>query len=359
MSFAFSFAVVISLALLRTPRSAGVKDCKGLKDVEFLCLSATGEDLVAIPGSDWIIVSGVLRAVNVKDGSEVTLFSADPKLDRARYPACPGPITGREIAEQRFYAHGINVRAGSNGVHTLYVVHHTGRESVEVFEVDVRGTTPKLTWIGCAPSPDGVSGNSVAVLPHDGFALTNFLSKSLGAWPGEKGAPVRAKLAHGEPTGEVWEWNVGKGWSKVPGSEGAGPNGLEASPDGKWYYIAEWGAQKLIKLARGQLSPEKREIPLDFHPDNLRWQRDGSLLAAGQRGTVEAVLTDCLTKNDCSGIATSVASIDPVTLEAKELVHAYPTNEYFAAGTTGLKVGDEVWVGSTYHGTRIARFRIR
>jgi hypothetical protein len=244
-------------------------------------------------------------------------------------------------------------------VHTLYVVHHSGWESVEIFELDARGETPTVSWVGCAVSPDGVSGNGVAVLPNGGFALSNFLSKSLGAWPGEKGAPVRAKLAHGETTGEVWEWNVGRGWSKVPGSEGAGPNGLEASPDGKWYYIAEWGAQRVIKLSRGEAEPTRQTISLDFHPDNLRWQRDGSLLAAGQRGTVEAVLNDCLMKNDCSDIATSVASIDPVTLAAKELVHAYPTNEYFAAGTTGLRIGNWIWVGSTYHGTRIARFRDR
>jgi sugar lactone lactonase YvrE len=197
----------------------------------------------------------------------------------------------------------------------------------------------------------------VAVLPNGGFALTNFLRRSLGSWAGEKGAPVRARLAAGEVTGEVWEWNVGNGWSKVPGSEGSGPNGIEASADGKWLYVADWGARKVIKLSRGQARFTRQEITLDFHPDNLRWQRDGSLLAAGQQGTIEAVLSDCLSRNDCSGIATSVAAVDPNTLQATELVHAYPTNAYFAAGTTGLKIGDEIWVGSTFHGTRIARFR--
>jgi hypothetical protein len=359
MPFISLFAAIASFALVPTPGPARPLECQGLNDVEFLCLSATAEDLVAIPGSDWIIVSGVLRAVNVKNGWEITLFSTDPKLDRATYPSCPGPLAGRELTERKVFAHGINLRANSGGIHTLYVVHHTGRESVEVFELDARGATPKVTWIGCAPSPEGVSGNSVAVLPNGSFALTNFLNKSLGAWAGAKGASVRAKLARGEPTGEVWEWNVGRGWSKVPGSEGDGPNGLEASPDGKWYYIAEWGAQKVVKLSRGQANPTRREISVDFHPDNLRWQRDGSLLAAGQHGSVEAILSECLTKNDCSGIATSVASIDPETLEVKELVHAYPTNEYFAAGTTGLRVGNELWVGSTYHGTRIARFRAK
>ncbi len=358
MRVGFSGAALASLTLLAGPGPAP-DDCQALGTVQFVCLSATAEDLVAVPGTDWIVVSGVLRAVNLRDRREIPLFSADPMPDRARYPSCPGPLDGPELADQKVSAHGINLRPGAGGRHTLYVVHHSGRESVEVFLLDGRGATPSVTWIGCALSPEGVLGNSVAVLPNDGFALTNFLSQSLGGWSGEKGAAVRAKLAHGETTGEVWEWNPGRGWSKVPGSEGAGPNGLEASPDGKWYYIAEWGAQRLIKLSRGDPNPTQRTIPLDFHPDNLRWQRDGSLLAAGQRGTVEAVLNDCLTRNDCRGIATSVASVDPATLEARELVHAYPTNEYFAAGTTGLRVGNEIWVGSTYHGTRIARFPVR
>ena len=327
MQFGLLSAGFVSLALASRAPSAP-DDCKSLGTVGFVCLTATAEDMVAIPGSDWIVVSGVLRAVNVKDRREIPLYSSDPALDHARYPACPGPLDGRELADRKVYAHGINLRPGPDGRHTLYVVHHSGRESVEIFLIDVRGETPTVTWVGCALSPAGVSGNSVAVLPNGGFALTNFLSKSLGAWSGDKGATVRTMFARGEVTGEVWEWNVGRGWSKVPGSEGAGPNGLEASPD-------------------------------DFHPDNLRWQRDGSLLVAGQRGTVEAVLNDCLTRNDCSGIATSVAAVDPATLEARELVHAYPSNASFAAGTTGLRIGNEIWVGSTWHGTRIARFPVK
>src|SRR5258706_4556276 len=108
---------------------------------------------------------------------EVSLFSTPAKFARARYASCPGPITGPEIADRKFRAHGINLRAGPNGVHTLYVVHHGQRESVEIFELDTRGKTPTITWIGCAPSPNGVSGNSVAVLPNDGFSLTNFLNR--------------------------------------------------------------------------------------------------------------------------------------------------------------------------------------
>ncbi|MEZ4588209.1 MAG: hypothetical protein R2909_17665 [Gemmatimonadales bacterium] len=347
---------IIGLSAAIAPRPAVAQECGGVGEAKFLCLSATAEDMVAIPGSDWIVLSGELRAVDTRDGSEVTLFSPDPRFDRTLYSACPGPLTGREMEERRFRAHGVNLRPGTNGVHTLYVVHHTGRESVEVFELDARGRAPTIAWIGCAISPEGVTGNSVAVLPDHGFALTNFLDRSLGGFLGADGARVRGKLGRGERTGEVWEWGPERGWVKVPGSEGSGPNGIEASPDGKRLYLAEWGARKLIELSRGESSPTRRETSLDFHPDNLRWQADGSLLVAGQRGTVEAILSDCLSAGDCSEVATSVAAIDPQSLGARDLVRAYPANQHFAAGTTALRVRDEIWVGSTYRGRRIARF---
>jgi len=89
-----------------------------------------------------------------------------------------------------------------------------------------------------------LSFNSVAALPDGGFAATNFQGR---------GDPNgRAKLAAGDTTGELWEWHPGAGWKKVPGSETSGPNGLEVSKDGKWFYIGGWGSQSLIRLSHGQ-----------------------------------------------------------------------------------------------------------
>jgi len=71
-------------------------------------------------------------------------------------------------------AHGLFLRPGTNAVHTLYVVHHGNRESIEVFELDARATPPALTWVGCAVAPDPIGLNSVVALPDGGFAATNF-----------------------------------------------------------------------------------------------------------------------------------------------------------------------------------------
>src|SRR5262249_34892658 len=126
-----------------------------------------------------------------------------------------------------------------------------------------------------------------------------------------------------------------------------------------WLYIAVWGTQKLLRVSRGQTPIKKDLVSLDFHPDNLRWQSDGSLVAGGQHGTVDEVLNDCLGNRNCTRTSTSVAKIDPMTLKVEELVHQYPANDQFAAGTSGVIVGKEVWVGSTARGNRIARFTLK
>ena len=93
--------------------AAGGQDCNSIGGAQFVCLSANAEDILALPNSDWIIASGELRAINVRDHSEVTLYSAEPKFDRKLYASCPGPLGGKEAEDKKFRAHGINLRRGS------------------------------------------------------------------------------------------------------------------------------------------------------------------------------------------------------------------------------------------------------
>ena len=96
------------------------------------------EDLIQIPQSPWAIVSsmeddGYLSATDSRDYSSTVVFptaTSRPRHDTATYGSCPG------MAADQFRPHGINLRPGSDSVHTLYVVRHGARESVEVFEVD-------------------------------------------------------------------------------------------------------------------------------------------------------------------------------------------------------------------------------
>ncbi len=224
----------LMLAFVAPPNAAQPRAsaCDALGNVQFICGLVGPEDLVAVPGSDWVIASGdaapgAITLIDVRQKTATPLYpsaAAKQGLDAKTYDSCPGPIDPEE--KDKFMAHGLALRPGRNSLHTLYVVHHGSRESIEVFEFDAHGRTPALTWIGCAVAPDPIGLNSVVPLPDGGFATTNFQPR--GAARG------RANMQAGERNGELWEWHTGTGWKIVPGSEASGANGIEISKDAKW-----------------------------------------------------------------------------------------------------------------------------
>src|SRR5438034_11036612 len=279
--------------------------------------------------------NGAIRLINLRDKTTTVLFPSAASKERPNkkiYDSCPGPI-GSE--GDKFRAHGLYLRPGPNAVHTLYVVHHGDRESIEVFEFDARPKPPTLTWIGCAVAPDPIGLNSVVGLPDGGFITSNFS-------PRNGDAAARARMMAGENNGEVWEWHTTTGWKIVPGSESAGPNGLEISKDGKWLYIGGWGNQSFIRLSRGQTPVKKDTVNVGFRVDNVRWAPDGTLLAAGQGGGTPPAPTS------------NVARVDPKTLKFEELVR-HANSDTFASGTVAIQMGNEIWVGAV-GGDRIGIF---
>jgi hypothetical protein len=337
---------LISTALVAALSSVGVSaqqpppGCSPAGDVQFVCGQQAPEDLVVLPGSQWVVASafggsGGIYVIRVSDRTSTLAYPGDApreRLDARTYNICPGPPEAAFKA--KFQTHGLYLLAGANSVHKLFVVVHGSRESVEIFEVDARQATPALTWIGCAVAPDPVGLNSVRGLPDGGFVATNFLARGIDA-------ASRAKMLNGETNGELWEWHTASGWQKVPGSEAAGANGLEISDDGQWFYVAAWGSQSFFRLPRGQAAGKREEVPLGFRVDNIRWARDGSILAAGQGGAPGAQMT-------------IVVKIDPKSLAVKEVVRR-PNSDAFSAGTVAVEIGSQFWVGS-FRGDRIAIF---
>ncbi|HJZ72319.1 MAG TPA: hypothetical protein VKE51_11305 [Vicinamibacterales bacterium] len=341
------------LALLGVPLAVGLLQgaalqkpagCDALGNVRFVCGLVGPEDLVIVPGTQLVIASGdaapgAITLIDVKDGTTTPLYpsaSLQQRLDRKTYDSCPGPIDPGE--KDKFRAHGLALRPGRSAVHTLYVVHHGNRESIEVFEFGAGAKPPALTWVGCAVAPEPIGLNSVVPLPDGGFATTNFQPR--GAARG------RANMQAGEKNGELWEWHTGTGWKIVPGSEASGANGIEISKDGKWFYMAGWGSQTFIRFSRGQTPVKRDEIPLGFRLDNLRWAPDGSLLGAGQQ----------IPDSGSFAMATSrVVKIDPNTLKVQDLIR-YPYNDTFNFSTVAIQLGKEIWVGSV-RGDRVARFQ--
>jgi hypothetical protein len=342
----FLAALLLCSAVLPvgTMQSAG---CDPAGNVKFICGVISPEDLVAVPRADWVIASGYtgggVHLINSRDYATTQVFpTTNPRerFDKKTYASCPGPIDAAE--KEKFSAHGLAVAQGADRVHTVYLVHHGFRESIEIFEIDTRPKTPTFTWIGCVVAPQTVGLNSVSPLPEGRFAATN---------PNRRGVPPPSP----DNTGEVWEWNAKDGWKIIPGSESQGPNGLEVSRDGKWLYVNLWPARKVMRLSRGQTPLVKDFADVSFQPDNIRWQADGSLLAAGPGGPNVQRVIECLRKV-CHDAASVVARIDPQTLKVQEIIR-YPATERFFSSTAALRVGNEIWIG-TITGDRIARYPI-
>ena len=303
--------------------------CETVGEIRFICNLISPEDLAVVPGSEWVIASGNraggrIHLISVGDKAATVLFPSTTlgeRLDSRAYPTCPGPIDPNE--GDVFNAHGLYLRPGQGDVHSLYVVHHGNRESIEVFEIDARSTTPDMTWIGCAVAPDPLGLNGVVALPDGGFVATS------------------------PRTGDVWEWQSASGWTLVPGSEDTAPNGLEISADGQWLYIAGWAEEKLTRLSRGQTPVQKEVIDLGFRPDNLRMSLDGTVIFAAGHGNIQSPRAPLEETSN-------IAAIDPETL-AVERIFEHPAIAGFVASTTAIQIGDEMWLGS-HRGERIAYF---
>ena len=210
--------------------SAQEAACEPDGDVQFLCGPVSPEDLAPIPETPWVIVAamvdgGGLHLADIRDHSSDVVFptaTSEPRHDTTTYGACPGPVT-RDLRP-----HGLYLRPGAGDVHTLFVVGHGAREAIEVFEVDMSGNRPSLSWIGCSVAPEGLGLNSVVGLPDGGFVVTS------------------------PATRDIWEWHPDGDWVRVPGSEEIGPNGIEISADGETLFVGGYGDQALIRLSRGR-----------------------------------------------------------------------------------------------------------
>src|SRR5438093_10581458 len=112
-------ALGIVVMLLVTNLEARAAGCDPIGNVRFICDQVGPEDLIAVPGSEWVLSSGMaangaIRLVSLRDKTTTVLFpasAAKERFDKKTYDSCPGPI-GSE--GDKFRAHGRYLRPGSN-----------------------------------------------------------------------------------------------------------------------------------------------------------------------------------------------------------------------------------------------------
>jgi len=349
--------LVASIVLAATALLAGcgadtIDTCDAAGDLVPVCGFRNPEDLVVAPGGKWLIVSelrspvegeggSALVGLDLEKGTVVPLFGRDGAGSQRPGKGiaatdCPGPP-----APGSLNPHGIDLAADGK---TLYVVNHGGREAVELFEIESGEGAPRLTWIGCVPLGGDRMMNDVAALPDGGFVVSDFL-------PRQPGFGTGVDLLLGRPTGEVRQWQPSTGWQSVPDTAATAPNGVAVSPDGTQLWVALWGASKLARIDRA--TGERRETSLPVHPDNLSWAPDGSLLVAGQRGSLAATVACGSVEKGTCALPFMVMRVHPGTM-ATEVVLNHDPAVVGGAASAAIEHDGTLWVG-TFAGDRLLR----
>ena len=355
-----TFATLCLGASLMSPLSATAEQsnlksgtCDGVSSEEYICGPISAEELVQLKNTDWVfgsqimreflgIPAGTIHLINSKSRQwkNLPVDGREEDFEIETFSDCPSVLTGEE-----FSGHGMTIAYPKGEDPLIYAVNHAaGRESVEVFRINTVKEFPELKWVGCIPSPGDDYLNTLVALDDGGIAATKFFEiENRDSWFPD--------ALQGKPTGEVYEWHASTGWKMVPGTRMSAPNGITIAPDGD-FIVAEWGAQKLHKFPRegfkGALS-----VDVAGRPDNIHWSSDGTLLVVAQTSDMGPFGACIFTNAAVCPSDFEVIAIDPDNLELDVLL-SLPTKEgEFAFGTSALKIGSEIWVG-TIRGNKIA-----
>jgi sugar lactone lactonase YvrE len=345
--------VVLVLSFLCSGAGASDGECQSSGEYSFVCGPKNAEDLVLVPGTSWIISSGmdagaVIYLIDAREKSWAVLYptgASSAQQDMEIYGACPGAPD-----PDNFITHGLNLRPGAMGHSTLYVVGHGAREAVEVFDVNANSDSPVLTWTGCVEMPEGMAANSVASFSDGSLVVTI---------PLHPGKTIGDAMA-GELTGAIYKWSPGdRGFNLVRGTELPYANGIEVSTDEREIYVASTGLYTVTAYSNSNPARQLRSTaPMAFIPDNLHMADNGNLITAGLIaddpvcGNVRGPTEFDLEEFAACPRPFIVKAIDPKSMQTKDVVRG-PANKLFSNVTMALSVDDELWIG-TFAGNRVA-----
>jgi hypothetical protein len=331
-----------------SPGAAQTAACAPSGGLTFICGVQNPEDLVLVPGTRWLVASGMapgsgLHLVDTRAKTVRNLYAAGAssvRAERAKYANCPGPLD-----PARAVLHGLSLRNAQTGRYTVYATNHGGRESIEVFELDTRGAAPSATWIGCVLMPNAMPANSVAAFSDGSLVATVLIM------PGKTFEDAFA----GRTTGAVFLWTSGTpAFRQLPGTELSANNGIETSPDDREFYVVSTTTKKIVAISRSNPSAPLRVAQLaEFGPDNVRWTSDNRLITAGMIDNEPSCGGPPKTE---AGIRCSrgyiAATIDPKTMAVTELARG-PATPSFTGTAMAMLVGGDLWLGS-FNADRLA-----
>jgi hypothetical protein len=288
-----------------------IDGCASTPGIDVICGLEKPEDLAHITGTPWILISelgsanssGNVSAFRIEDHRPVRLqASFEPQNDSGAFPVCGPP-------PEHIRPRGFHLATDDQGVHRLLLVNAGPPVRIERYRVDTDEATPRLYWEGCVTVPDWLHPNDVASFRGDSFVISHMYTPPMTRL-------LRAKMFLRINTGYAALWRPGSGWEKVPGSDVAFANGIEADPrSGRIFVAATYGETLTAMSVDGG---NKRTVKLSVQPDNLTWSDSGNLVTAGHTGIAMLGTSGCrnMMGTPCS-FPFSVLEIDPERLDTR------------------------------------------
>lgn len=331
-------------ALTGTASAADCPDPPTEAGVSAFCGIAAPEDIVLYQGRALIVSS--MEPLTHLYGLDLATDRLAP-LETVLAEPADGERWGDDSCElpASLLSHGLDLSQRANGHWQLLVVNHGGRESIEYFALEATGDAlPRLRWRGCVMAPENAQLNDVAGLPGGGFISTDPVTAS---WQ-----TLRTVLGTlGMNTGRAYRWRPDSGYTPIPNTDGAYPNGILLSADGQRFYLNLYldGEVREHDLETGELL---RRVAIEG-ADNSSLTDDGRLLVASHHVSLlelsEAIDSAAAVRN---GIGYDIVAVDLDSFEAAPLYSS--DGESLGGGTVAQKVGDDLYIGA-FRGDRMIR----
>jgi len=311
-------------------------DCGMQGNAEVICDTRAPEDFEVTPDGRFLIVANFGQG----EDAPLDLFDLETHsfteilLDTAPLTGW-GETTCAESLGAQITPHGLSLSQRATGQWQLYVVNHSLRESIEMYELVQDGEVWNLVWHGCVVAQEPY--NDVAVQPDGSFVATRPQALQTEG----------QNLFAGGPSGNVARWNQRTGEEVLPGTAYGYPNGVLVSGDGRYAYVSGWTTSDFHQYDLST-SQETGRVDLGFMPDNLTWTPDGKILAAGIKG----IAGNCPEESTFPCIqGFVVAEVDPATLEVS-VVYDSAGQALINGTSVAIEVDGKVYVGA-FQGERL------
>lgn len=230
------------------------------------------EDIALDPVSKMAILSATDRRAlkNGKPSKADGLYAYAYGVAGAR----PVKLSGTPA---NFHPHGISLYRGADGKLTLYVINHPykAQNAIVTFGVTIADGKVQLNETGFIGSDLLKSPNAIAAVDEARFYVVNdhTVSSDAGRWLDDNLSLPRADALYFDSTKFA-----------VAANRLNFPNGIVVSPDGRFVYIAEKFARRIVAFERDPFLGRLKnigELAIPANLDNLRLGDDGALWVSG------------------------------------------------------------------------------